>query len=580
MRLSKLPLTTLKEVPADAEVASHQLLLRAGLIRRLASGLFTWMPIGLRALRKVEDIVREEMNNAGAHELLMPAVQPAELWQESDRWDRYGPLLLRMRDRHEREFCFGPTHEEVITDIARRELKSYKQLPVNYYQIQTKFRDEIRPRFGLMRAREFIMKDAYSFHIDEASLQQTYDSMAVAYSQIFTRLGLSFKAVAADSGEIGGAQSREFHVLADSGEDALAYADNEDFAMNVELAPAVTPAGERAAAAMPLSKVATPNAHSIDQVCQQLAVDPRQTLKTLLVEAQRDDDDSDGRDPGLVALVLRGDHSLNPIKAAKIEGVAAPLTLASADRIVAITGASPGSVGPVDAKVRVIADLSAAQCADFVCGANDDGYHLTGVNWGRDLPEPETADLRNVVAGDLTPSGNPIAIARGIEVGHIFQLGDKYSASMDATVLDSNGRATPMLMGCYGIGVSRIVAAAIEQNHDDKGIIWPAAIAPFSVALLALNSKKSAEVRSSADKLYETLLASGTDVLYDDRDARPGVMFADADLLGIPHAVIVGDRGLQNGIVEYRNRATGESSEVNIADITAFIATQLAQANA
>ncbi len=571
MRLSNLPLTTFKEVPADAEIASHQLMLRAGLIRRLASGLFTWMPLGLRVLRKVEAVVREEMNNSGAHELLMPAVQPAELWEESGRWDVYGPLLLRMRDRHERQFCFGPTHEEVITDIARRELKSYKQLPVNYYQIQTKFRDEIRPRFGLMRAREFLMKDAYSFHIDEASLQATYDTMAKAYTRIFERLGLSFKSVEADSGEIGGAQSREFHVLADSGEDALAYADNEDFAMNVELAPAAAPAGERPAAARAMTKVATPNARSIDQVCQQLAVDPRQTLKTLLVEADSGADKAD-----LVALVLRGDHALNPIKAGKLKGVADPLVLASAERIAEVMGAQPGSVGPVGAKVRVIADHSAAHCADFVCGANEDGHHLTGVNWGRDLPDPETADIRSVVAGDLSPGGNPIAIARGIEVGHIFQLGNKYSASMNATVVDSNGRETAMLMGCYGIGVSRIVAAAIEQNHDEKGIIWPPPLAPFDVALLALNGKKSEEVRSSADKLYETLQAAGYDVLYDDRDARVGVMFADADLLGIPHQVVVGERGLANGVVEYRNRRSGESSEVDIAEIGAHIATQSA----
>ncbi len=575
MRLSNLPLTTLKEVPADAEVASHQLMLRAGLIRRLASGLFTWMPLGLRVLRKVENIVREEMDQAGGQELLMPAVQPAELWEESGRWERYGPLLLKMRDRHERQFCFGPTHEEVITDVARRELKSYKQLPVNYYQIQTKFRDEIRPRFGLMRAREFLMKDAYSFHIDQPSLQDTYDLMAETYQRIFERLGLSYKSVEADSGEIGGAQSREFHVLADSGEDALAYAENEDFAMNVELAPAAAPQDERAQPALEMSKIATPEARSIDQVCQQLAVDPRQTLKTLLVEGDSDSADGNIADNKLVALVLRGDHSLNPIKAANIEGVANPLVLASAERITAAMGAQPGSVGPVNSKVRVIADHSAVHCSNFVCGANEDGYHLTGVNWGRDLPEPETADLRNVIAGDLTPGGNPMAIARGIEVGHIFQLGDKYSASMDATVLDSNGRETPMLMGCYGIGVSRIVAAAIEQNHDDKGIIWPAPMAPFNVALLSLNAKKSEEVRSSADKLYETLSSGGIDVLYDDRDARPGVKFADMELLGIPHVVVVGDRGLSNGIVEYRDRRSGESIEVDFAEIGPYIEAKL-----
>jgi prolyl-tRNA synthetase len=570
MRLSKLPLTTFKEVPAEAEVASHQLMLRAGLIRRLASGLFTWMPLGLRVLRKVETIVREEMDKAGAFEVLMPAVQPAELWQETDRWDRYGSLLLRMHDRHGREFCFGPTHEEVITDIARRELKSYKQLPVTYYQIQTKFRDEIRPRFGLLRAREFVMKDAYSFHLDDESLQTTYDLMADTYRTIFDRLGLSSKSVEADSGEIGGARSREFHVLADSGEDALAYADGEDFAVNVNLAPAAAPAGKRDAPGADLQKVATPATTTIDQVCELLAVKPRQTIKTLLVEGEGDE---------IIALVLRGDHSLNVLKAEQLDGVRSPLTMASAERIVAATKTKPGFVGPVELGLRIVADRSAAHCTDFICGANDDGHHLTGVNWGRDLPEPETADLRNVVAGDRSPGGGTIKIARGIEVGHIFQLGDKYSTRMDARVLDQGGREQPMLMGCYGIGVSRIVAAAIEQNHDDKGIVWPDAIAPFQVALLALNAKKSAGVRSSADELYAKLAHSGIEVLYDDRDARPGVMFADADLLGVPHVVVVGDKGLSKGVVEYRRRRTGNSQEIELNEIEGFIVAQVSGAD-
>jgi prolyl-tRNA synthetase len=566
MRLSKLPLTTQKEVPAEAEVASHQLMLRAGLIRQLASGLFTWMPIGLRILRKVEAVVRDEMNRAGALEILMPTVQPAELWQETGRWDKYGPLLLRMHDRRHREFCFGPTHEEVVTDVGRQELKSYKQLPVTYYQIQTKFRDELRPRFGLMRAREFVMKDAYSFHLDQESLQATYDLMAETYTRIFMRLGLPSKSVEADSGEIGGAQSREFHVLAETGEDELAYVTDEDFAMNLELAPAPAPSGARPAPSREMKKVATPDTRSIDQVCQLLAISPQQTLKTLFVE---------GEDNKLIALVLRGDHSLNAVKAGKIAGIKTPVTLANAEQIEKTAGAQPGYVGPVGIKARVIADHSAAHCADFVCGANEDGQHLSGVNWGRDLAEPEIADLRNVIAGDLSPGGGRIEIARGIEVGHIFQLGDKYSASMGARVLDHNGRECDMLMGCYGIGVSRIVAAAIEQNHDDKGIIWPQALAPFDVSLLALNSKKSARVRSFAAELYENLQSAGIEVLYDDRDSRAGVMFADADLLGIPHQIVVGDRGLENGLIEYRQRRSGDSREIGQDEILEFIKTQL-----
>ncbi|MDP6436388.1 MAG: proline--tRNA ligase [Gammaproteobacteria bacterium] len=566
MRLSNLPLTTFKEVPADAEIASHQLMLRAGLIRQLASGLFTWMPIGLRALRKVEQIVREEMDRTGAVELLMPAVQPAELWQETGRWDKYGPLLLRMHDRKNREFCFGPTHEEVITDIARQELKSYKQLPVNYYQIQTKFRDELRPRFGLMRAREFVMKDAYSFHLDQDSLDETYTLMAEAYRAIFDRLGLPCKLVDADSGAIGGSRSCEFHVLADSGEDAIAYVDGEDFAMNVELAPAGIPDEERADPTQDMQKVATPDSRSIDQVCERLAIVPSQAVKTLLVEGDKDE---------LIALVLRGDHSLNTVKTEKLAGVRQPLTLAGAEQIESALGAEPGFVGPVGTKIRVIADHSAAAAANFVCGANENGYHLTGANWGRDLPEPEQADLRNVVAGDHSPAGGVISIARGIEVGHIFQLGDTYSRSMNACVLDKDGREQPMLMGCYGIGVSRIVAAAVEQNHDEKGILWPPELAPFQVVLVALNTKKSAEVRSSAESLYEKLVQAGIEVLFDDRDARPGVKFADADLLGIPCQVVVGDRGLKNGIVEFRQRCSDDSRELELDGIVDFIATQI-----
>jgi prolyl-tRNA synthetase len=570
MQLSKLPLTTFKEVPAEAEIASHQLMLRAGLIRQLASGLFTWMPIGLRVLRKVEAIVREEMDRAGAMELLMPAIQPAELWQETNRWERYGPLLLRMHDRKHREFCFGPTHEEVITDIGRQELKSYKQLPVTYYQIQTKFRDELRPRFGLMRAREFVMKDAYSFHLDQASLQATYDGMAAAYRTIFDRLGLTYKSVEADSGEIGGGQSREFHVLAEAGEDALACVEAEDFAMNLELAPAPVPAQPRPEPTRAMSKVATPDTRSIEQVCEMLAVAPQQTIKTLLIE---------GDDDQLVALVLRGDHSLNTVKAGKITGIATPLTLATAERIAQFTKIPTGYIGPVNLKLRIIADHSAAHCSDFICGANEEGFHLAGVNWGRDLPEPETADLRNVVAGEASPGGGTIAITRGIEVGHIFQLGDKYSQAMGAKVLDQNGREQPMLMGCYGIGVSRIVAAAIEQNHDAKGILWPAAIAPFQIALLALNSKKSAEVRSFADSLYASLQSAGIEVLYDDRENRPGVMFADAELLGIPHQVVVGERGLSNGVVEYRQRQSGDSREIQVDEVVDFVTAQTGTSN-
>jgi prolyl-tRNA synthetase len=568
MRLSQLPLTTFKETPAEAEIISHQLMLRASLIRRLASGLFTWLPIGLRVLRKVENIIREEMDRAGAFELLMPTVQPAELWQESGRWDRYGNLLLRMQDRHGREFCFGPTHEEVITDIARRELKSYRQLPVNYYQIQTKFRDEIRPRFGVMRAREFIMKDAYSFHIDQASLDETYQRMAAAYSQIFTRLGLHFRPVEADSGEIGGAQSQEFHVLADSGEDAIAYCEASGFAANVELAPALAPKEARAPATVAMATVQTPSIRTIDEVADFLSIKPSQCLKTLIVEGETD---------SLVALVVRGDHELNALKAEKLDDVASPLQMATPERVKAAADCPPGFVGPLSLKIRVYADHSAAHATDFVCGANQVDAHLTGVNWGRDLPEPEAVDIRNVVSGDPSPAGGTLAIVRGIEVGHIFQLGDKYSHSMNANVLDSNGREVSMLMGCYGIGVTRIVAAAIEQNHDDHGIAWPEPMSPFDVTILMLNPKKAPAVTEAAEILYSKLAAIDIDVLLDDRDARPGVKFADADLIGISHRLVIGERGLKDGVIEYRHRKSGDETKIAIDEVADFLQERLSR---
>jgi prolyl-tRNA synthetase len=562
-----MPITTLRETPAEAEIISHQLMLRAGLIRRLASGLFSWMPLGLRVLHKVEEIVREEMDRSGALEILMPAVQPAELWRETGRWDRYGALLLRMRDRHDREFCFGPTHEEVITDIARRELKSYRQLPVNFYQIQTKFRDEIRPRFGVMRAREFLMKDAYSFHIDQASLEETYERMASAYARIFTRLGLHFRPVQADSGEIGGSKSQEFHVLADSGEDAIAWCEADQYAANIDLAPALPPTEERPAPAADLERVATPSAKTIAEVSDFLSVTPRDCVKTLLVE---------GSSGGLVALVVRGDHEVNAIKAEGLDEVAAPLTMATAERVQEATGCPPGFVGPVGVDIPVYADHSAAALVDFVCGANEAGFHLTGVNWERDVPEPRAADIRNVVAGDLSPGGGgELSIARGIEVGHIFQLGDKYSRSLDATVQDQAGSEVAMLMGCYGIGVSRIVAAAIEQNHDEHGIIWPEPMSPFPVTVLGLNAGKSKSVTSAIGKLYENLRETGIEALLDDRDIRPGVMFADADLIGIPHRLVVGDRGLKEGLIEYRNRKTGEEIKIPVDEAIAFLADRL-----
>ncbi len=564
MRTSKFPLQTVKETPSEAEIASHQLMLRAGMIRKLAAGLYTWLPLGLRVLRKVEAIVREEMERAGALELFMPAVQPAELWQESGRWEKYGPELLRMNDRHNREFCFGPTHEEIITDLARNELQSYKQLPVNYYQIQTKFRDEIRPRFGIMRAREFLMKDAYSFHADQESLQQTYDQMYEAYSRIFERCGLMFRAVQADTGSIGGNASHEFHVLAESGEDAIAFSTESDFAANLELAEALAPAAERPAPQAEMQTVDTPGHHSIEEVSSFLKVDAAQCLKTLIVHGSNEG--------SLVALVLRGDHELNAIKAEKLSAVAEPLTMAEDEEIKAAIGCSVGSIGPVEIDIPYIVDRAAAAVSDFVCGANEDGKHLTGVNWERDLPLSQVEDLRNVEEGDPSPDGKgSITIARGIEVGHIFQLGQRYSEAMNATVLDQNGRAQVMTMGCYGIGVSRVVAAAIEQNHDDKGIIWPAAIAPFQVALLPMKINKSHRVREAVEKLYHELVEAGVDVLLDDRDVRPGFMFADMELIGIPHRIVVGEKGLDEGTVEYRGRKETENSMIAIDNIVSML---------
>jgi prolyl-tRNA synthetase len=550
MRFTEFGLTTLKEIPAEAEIVSHQLMLRAGLIRRLASGLFTWMPLGFRVMKKVEKVVREEMDRAGALEIVMPAVQPAELWQESGRWDEYGPLLLRMQDRHQREYCFGPTHEEVITDIARRELRSYKQLPVNFYQIQTKFRDEIRPRFGVMRAREFIMKDAYSFDIDQASMEVSYQKMHAAYTAIFEGLGLKFRVVDADSGEIGGSRSQEFHVLADSGEDAIAYCDEDDYASNVETAATFPSDEEAPAAKQELTKVATPNAKRIEALSEFLKVTPGQTLKVLIV---------DGED-GPAALALRGDHELNAIKAQKLDGVASPIQMADAGTIRKATGCDTGFAGPIGLDIPIYYDHATRQMADFVCGATENDMHYTGVNFGRDIESPETVDLRNVVDGDPTPGGKgTLSIARGIEVGHIFQLGTKYSVAMNATVQDQNGSDTAMAMGCYGIGVTRIVAAAIEQNHDENGIIWPEPLAPFHVVLVPINLQRSDALREAAELLYTDLQDMGLEVLFDDRDARPGVKFADAELLGIPHRLVISDRGLEADELEYRHRQDSEA---------------------
>ena len=560
MRTTNFLLSTLKETPADAEIISHQLMLRAGMIRKVAAGIYTWLPAGLRVMRKVENIVRQEMDKAGAQEMLMPSIQPAELWQESGRWEMYGGELLRMKDRHGREFAYGPTHEEVITSLMANEIRSYKQLPANFYQIQTKFRDERRPRFGVMRAREFVMKDAYSFHLDQVSLQETYDVMYQAYSDIFSRLGLGFRAVDADTGSIGGNASHEFHVLAESGEDAIAVCDKYQYAANVELAEALRVGGERPPASQEVERVDTPGQHTIAAICEFLDAPIESTIKTLLVK---------GEEQGsVVALVLRGDHELNELKAEKHPLVASPLTWASDDEIQSAVGCAPGSIGTVGLQLNVIADRSAVNLADFTCGANQDDVHLTGVNWGRDCAEPLEFDLRMVIEGDFCARSTDeqddsrISISRGIEVGHIFQLGTKYSEAMKATCLDNNGKAALMPMGCYGIGVSRIVAAAIEQNNDARGIIWPDTIAPFQIVITPIGYKKSDKVKSFCDDLYQQLSSLGIEVLLDDRNERPGIMFADADLMGIPHRVVIGEKSLDKGQVEYKNRRAEAAEDI------------------
>lgn len=565
MRTSQFLLSTLKETPSDAVVISHQLMLRAGMIRKLASGLYTWLPMGLRVLRKVENVVREEMNAAGALEVLMPAIQPAELWQESGRWVQYGPELLRIKDRHDREFCVGPTHEEVITELARNELNSYKQLPINFYQIQTKFRDEIRPRFGLMRGREFIMKDAYSFHADQASLQETYDRMHQAYCNVFTRLGLNFRPVQADTGSIGGTGSHEFHVLADSGEDDIAFSDTSDYAANIEKAEALPREKVRPAPTEELRLVDTPDAKTIAALVEGFNLPIEKTIKTLIVHAAEE-----GK---LIALVVRGDHELNEIKAANLEQVANPLTMATDAELRAAIGAGAGSLGPLNLPLPVIIDRSVELMSDFVIGANIDDKHYFGVNWERDLPVPTVADLRNVVEGDPSPDGQgTLVIKRGIEVGHIFQLGTKYSEAMNCQVLGENGKPVTLTMGCYGIGVSRVVAAAIEQNFDERGIRWNDALAPFHIALVPLRYETE-QVRDATDKLYAELTAAGFEVLLDDRDKKtsPGIKFADMELIGIPHRVVVSDRGLAEGNLEYKSRAETEAQAVPLAEILSFL---------
>ena len=546
MRLSKFPLNTTKETPSDAEVVSHQLMLRAGMIRKLSAGIYTWMPLGLRVAKKVENIVREEMNRAGALELLMPAVIPAELWQESGRWNKYGPELLRLKDRHERDFVFGPTHEEVITDLVRREIRSYRQLPINFYQIQTKFRDERRPRFGVMRGREFLMKDAYSFHMDAADLEREYQNMRQAYSRIFQRVGVDFRVVKADSGAIGGNKSEEFHVLANSGEDLLAVSDGSDYAANVEAAETKSSGQPRAAATAQLEKVSTPGQKTVEQVSKFLNVALTKKIKLLVAK---------GREGGIVALALRADHELNEVKAAKHPKIASPFTMASPEEVEKAFGCEVGYLGPVKAPIPVIADHAAAEIVDFVCGANEKDFHFRGANWGRDCAEPETADLRKIVEGDPSPDGKgKIKLLRGIEVGHIFQLGNVYTAAMKATVLDAAGKEVIPESGCYGIGVTRTAAAVIEQCHDANGIIWPDAIAPFRVIICPIGADKSEKVKSAAESLYEALLAQGIEVAYDDRGQRPGSMFADADLIGIPHRIVIGDKSLANQQFEYKHR--------------------------
>jgi len=573
MRASRYLIATLKETPADAEVISHQLMLRAGMIRKLASGLYTWLPMGLRVLRKVERIVREEMDKAEAQEVLMPAIQPAELWEESGRWQEYGGELLRVKDRHNRDFCVGPTHEEVITDLVRNELSSYKSLPATFYQIQTKFRDERRPRFGIMRSREFLMKDAYSFHVGQESLDETYQLMYQTYTTIFNRLGLNFRAVQADSGSIGGSASHEFHVLAESGEDDIAFSSESNFAANIEMAEALAPTSERAPATEALQEVATPDQKTIEEIAALLKINANTIVKTLIVNGE---EDKEGNTP-LIALVIRGDHTLNEIKAEKINGVASPLTFASDEAVKEATNCSIGSLGPIDLSLRTVVDRSAAHLADFVCGANKEGVHLTGANWERDCPLNEITDIRNILEGDPSPDGKgSIEIKRGIEVGHIFKLGNKYSTAMNASVLDVNGKASIMEMGCYGIGVSRVVASSIEQNNDENGIIWPDAIAPFHIAIIPINMHKSEAVAEKCEALYKELSALGYDVLLmDEPKARLGGMLADVELIGIPHRIVVGDRGLKEGMVEYKARRDAEKQEVAADDVVDIIKSKI-----
>ncbi|WP_133406400.1 proline--tRNA ligase [Parashewanella tropica] len=564
MRVSKYLLSTQKETPANAEVISHQLMLRAGLIRLNASGLYSWLPTGLKVLRKVEAIVRDEMEKAGAQEVLMPMVQPADLWQESGRWVEYGPELLRLQDRHNRDFVLGPTHEEVITDIVRKEVSSYKQLPMNLYQIQTKFRDEVRPRFGVMRGREFLMKDAYSFHLDQETMDDTYQSMHNAYSNILSRMGLEFRPVLADSGSIGGAMSHEFHVLAQSGEDLIAYSVDGEYAANIERAEAPMPTEERGAPTQEMTLVDTPNAKTIAELVEQFDLDIKKTVKTLIVKGAEED-------TPYVALLVRGDHELNEIKAEKVPQVASPLEFATEEEIRSVIGAGPGSLGPVNLELPIVIDHSVAVMSDFGAGANIDDKHYFGINWERDLPLAQAADIRDVVEGEQAPDGGKYGFARGIEVGHIFQLGTKYSEAMNATVLNEQGKSQILLMGCYGVGVSRIVAAAIEQNHDDRGIIWPDAIAPFKVGILPMNMHKSHRVKDIAEKLYQDLTELGIDVMFDDRKERPGVMFADMELVGVPHTIVIGDRNIDNGVLEYKNRKTGEKQDVPMDDVLSFL---------
>ena len=570
MRATQFLISTTKETPSDAEVVSHRLMLRAGMIRKLASGLYTWLPLGLRVLRKVEYIVRDEMDKTGAQEVMMPVVQPAELWEESGRWQQYGPELLRISDRNDRSFCLGPTHEEVITDLARGELRSYKQLPISFYQVQTKFRDEIRPRFGVMRSREFIMKDAYSFHLDQDSLQKTYDTMYQAYQDIFSRIGLGFRPVIADTGSIGGSASHEFHVLADSGEDAIAICAESDYAANVELAEALAPTDVDNTPKLDAEEIATPKQHSIEEVAKFLDIDASKCVKTLIVLGKTSDDADESAKAPLVALVVRGDHNLNDVKAKKIPSVASPLRFAEDERIAAELGTKTGSLGPLNLDIPVYVDRAAAALTNFVCGANKNGFHLKNANWPS---APKTLDLRNVVDGDPSPCGQgSLTIKRGIEVGHIFQLGDKYSTAMNARIQDANGKSTAMSMGCYGIGVTRIVASAIEQNHDKNGIIWPDAIAPFQLAIVPINAHKSAAVAEKCEQLYKELTAQGVDVLYmDESKARLGVMLADIELIGIPHRIVIGERGLNDGKIEYRSRRATDNEFLDVENITSTL---------